>query len=245
MFRPENHDLRHWPPSPALTIAVLPFIRSAYNELYKYTFADLEKKWDQAVQRKPREGEAVGQIAEGAAVEANAIFGLELEFINDDEDDIVLPNLPPGNGERQVGPQAFHDPGFPELNQQPNQADPQPGLAPERRPQRQGWEIRQNVSTAYVASTVIGALFFPAISALMGDILKYALPSKWVTKGISGVSLKLGSKSLGKGMLQEKWGRSIIGGCLFVVLKDVVVLYCKWKKARDFGKKKIVDYVRR
>jgi hypothetical protein len=28
-----------------------------------------------------------------------------------------------------------------------------------------------------------------------------------------------------------------------VVLKDAIVLYCKWKKARDFGKKKILDYV--
>jgi len=27
------------------------------------------------------------------------------------------------------------------------------------------------------------------------------------------------------------------------VLKDALVLYCKWKKARDFGKMKILDYV--
>jgi hypothetical protein len=78
-----------------------------------------------------------------------------------------------------------------------------------------------------IASTVVGALFFPAISATVGDILLRTLPAKW-----------LGRKSI----LGEKWGRTIVGGCLFVVLKDAVVLYCKWKKARDFGKKKIMDY---
>lgn len=101
-----------------------------------------------------------------------------------------------------------------------------------------GWEIRQNVSTAQVASTVMGALFFPAISSLMGDLLKVALPAKWVTKQPNRWGVRISD-----GMLKEKWGRSIIGGCLFVVLKDAITLYCKWKKARDFGKKKVLDYV--
>jgi hypothetical protein len=101
-----------------------------------------------------------------------------------------------------------------------------------------GWEIRQNVSTAQIATTVMGALFFPAISSLMGDLLKVVLPAKWVTKESSRWGVKVSG-----GMLKEKWGRSIIGGCLFVVLKDAITLYCKWKKAKDFGKKKVLDYV--
>ena len=80
----------------------------------------------------------------------------------------------------------------------------------------------------------MGALFFPAISSAMGGILAATLPTKWVF----GMS-----KSGPRGLLQEKWGRTIVGGCLFVVLKDALVLYCKWKKARDFGKMKILDYV--
>lgn len=106
------------------------------------------------------------------------------------------------------------------------------------RARRNNWEIRQNISTAQVTSTVMGALFFPAISSIMGDLLKVALPAKWVTKQPSRWGIKVSD-----GMLKEKWGRSIIGGCLFVVLKDAVTLYCKWKKARDFGKKKVLDYV--
>ena len=114
----------------------------------------------------------------------------------------------------------------------------QPGRNGRARRNNNGWEIRQNVSTANVASTIMGALFFPAISSIMGDLLKVALPAKWVTKESSRWGVKVSG-----GILKEKWGRSIIGGCLFVVLKDAVTLYCKWKKARDFGKKRILDYV--
>lgn len=116
----------------------------------------------------------------------------------------------------------------------------QAAAGPRRRAGRNnnGWEIRQNVSTAQVASTVMGALFFPAISSIMGDLLKIALPAKWVTKQPPRWGVKVSG-----GLLKEKWGRSIIGGCLFVVLKDAVTLYCKWKKARDFGKKRVLDYV--
>lgn len=92
------------------------------------------------------------------------------------------------------------------------------------------WNLHQNVSVADVGTTVMGALAFPAISSLMGEIIKATLPLKWRGK-------------LGGGLLNEKWGRSVVGGCLFVVLKDVVTLYCKWRKAQDFGKRKVMDYV--
>jgi hypothetical protein len=79
----------------------------------------------------------------------------------------------------------------------------------------------------------MGALFFPAISSAMGSLLKYTLPRSWV------LSEKLTGS---KGLLKEQWGRSLIGGCLFVVLKDAVLLYCKWRKARDFGKRKVLEW---
>jgi hypothetical protein len=82
----------------------------------------------------------------------------------------------------------------------------------------------------------MGAIFFPAVAAAMGEVLKVSLPAKWVERG---AGVRVGSK----GLLMEKWGRSLVGGCLFVVLKDVVTLYCKWRKAKDFGKRKVMDYV--
>ncbi len=46
------------------------------------------------------------------------------------------------------------------------------------------------------------------------------------------------------GLLQQKWGRSVVGGCLFVVLKDAITLYCKWRRAKNQGKRKVLDYVK-
>jgi hypothetical protein len=97
-------------------------------------------------------------------------------------------------------------------------------------------EFRQDMSATLSADTIMGALFFPAVAAAMGEVLKISLPAKWVGRG---VGVRVGAK----GLLMEKWGRSLVGGCLFVVLKDVVTLYCKWRKARDFGKRRVVDWV--
>jgi hypothetical protein len=99
-----------------------------------------------------------------------------------------------------------------------------------------GLEFRQDVSATLSADTIMGALFFPAVAAAMGEVLKISLPAKWVGRG---VGVRVG----GRGLLTEKWGRSLVGGCLFVVLKDVVTLYCKWRKARDFGRRRVLDFV--
>jgi len=254
MFRPSNRDLRHWPPSPALTIAILPYLRSAYNEIYKHSLSNLEKTWDQAVQRRPREEETTQQVADQAAAngDGRAIFDLEVEIINREvveeggpaerrnnfdgipRDEDALP--------AQAG-QGLQDGNLQAGNLQAGNVN---GIANGN----QGWEFRQNISTTNIASTILGALFFPAVSSLMGDLLKISLPSSWVSKQVSrsagGLAwIGMGNGGGTKGLLQEKWGRSIIGGCLFVVLKDVVILYCKWKKARDFGKKRVVDFVRK
>jgi hypothetical protein len=249
---PKNRII-HWPPSPALTFATVPYLRTAYAELYRYTFGDLEKKWEQAVQRKPREGETAEQIAAAQAQEdreegGRAIF--ELEIVHEEfEDEAFQPqpgvqDVNPGREEAPAGAAvraAARD--RPAAPQNPNE----PARPENRNQNRGGWEIQGNVtSSANIASTVIGALFFPAISRLMGDILALTLPSRLVDPNF-GSQTALGifgrtGKVTSKGLLKEKWGRSLVGGCLFVVLKDAVVLYCKWKKARDFGKRRVVDW---
>ena len=86
---PAHRNILHWPPSPGLTFAAVPYIRTAYNELYKHTVGPLEKKWELAVQRKPREGETAEQIAAQAAEEEEGEVIFELEFGHDHEEDEV------------------------------------------------------------------------------------------------------------------------------------------------------------
>lgn len=217
-----RHRNVSWPPSAGLTFAVLPYIRSFYNELYRNAFGELEKKWEYAVQRKPREGETAEQIAALAQEDDHdAIIGLEIGFDEEEENPVPPPaqGLAAGNLGGNAGVDA-----------------PAEAAAPAQRNNNRGgnnnqWNIEENISTSRIASTIMGALFFPAISSVMGSLLKNTLPRSWLGFGQS------------RGLLKEQWGRSIVGGCLFVVLKDAVLLYCKWKKARDFGKRKVLDWV--
>lgn len=171
--------------------------------------------------------------------EQDEFLNLQLEFINEEEDfnPVGFGNQVPAAaaGNQAPAPVPAVGPRHPELGEAgalpENVNQPRPG----GRPGNNNVGIRRNVSASAVASTVMGALFLPTISSVMGDILKVTLPKEWVTKK----SIRAGAT----GLLQEKWGRSIIGGCLFVVLKDALLLYCKWKKARDFGKKRVLDYV--
>jgi len=47
------------------------------------------------------------------------------------------------------------------------------------------------------------------------------------------------------GLLQTRWGRSVVGGCLFVVIKDMVRVYCRWRMAVSFRERKVLDYDRK
>ena len=215
---PTHRDIYNWPPTPGLAFASLPQFLTLYNNFYQYTFGDLERKWDQAVQRKPRDGETVEQIAEQQAdQEDDNIFGIEIveEEVHMDAGGHIIPVA-------DAVPQADAI------------ADRQEGGVPARN--HEDIFFQRNWSVARIIMNVTGALSFPLISSAMGTLLEVLLPARLVGHG------PFGNKFRSQGILQEKWGRTIVGGCLFVVLKDAFTLYCKWKKAQNFGKRKILDY---
>ena len=230
---------------------MLPYFRAAYFELYRTTFGDLEKKWDQAVQRKPREGETAEQVAQAQQGRVREMgddveIEIQLNVGNDPEpappfhaaeiaaEVIERPiNVPRGEEPGVNVPQGDQQAGQPPA--QPN-AQPGQGIALDR-------EFRQVISTAQIATTVMGALFFPAVSSLMGDILKVTLPRNWVNRPSISAYSRITTSSKATGLLQEKWGRSLVGGCLFVVLKDAITLYVKWRKAKNQGRRRVLDYV--
>jgi hypothetical protein len=201
------------------------------------------------VQRTPREGETAEQIAAAQAAdeEEHAIF--ELEIVRGVEDDGPAPANPQPDlqnqgeaaqaGQAGANPQPGAGPGDAAGNNNAN-ANGNANANANANPQQNNWpnglEFQQNVSATLSADTIMGALFFPAVAAAMGELLHVSLPAKWVGRGLG---VRIGGRS---GLLMEKWGRSLVGGCLFVVLKDVVTLYCKWKKARDFGKRRVLDW---
>ncbi|KAB8289649.1 hypothetical protein EYC80_010563 [Monilinia laxa] len=203
LFSLDNKSITTWPPSPGRTFALLPYIRFAYNTLYHHMFYNLEKKWDLAVQRKPREGETAEQIAleQRREQEGEGFLNFEVEIVDEvrDEDGNIIPPQAPAGDRNRNRHRNRNGNGNEEDQEAENEND---------------WGVRRNVSTHSLSFQFMGAVLFPAISSLMGSALKYVLPSIWMRAR--------GGKP---GFLQHKWARSVVGGCLFVVLKDVVVLY--------------------
>jgi len=238
---PESRGLTAdlWPPSAAMTLATLPYIRGIYNEVYKRLFAEKVQQWIKEVQ--PRAGESEedllnpGQRDRDAAREApeggegNMGFELNLEVEIFEEMEEAPPQF--GNN-RQFGnnPPPAQEEGQGEAIANPagqNQAPAAPAPA--------GRQNNLIVSTSRVADTIIGALCFPVIASVMGQLIKVGLPRR-LTEYYGGRHRP--------GLLQTKWGRTILGGCLFVVMKDTLLLYTRYRIAQDHRKRKVLDYDR-
>ncbi|KAG8626713.1 hypothetical protein KVT40_005658 [Elsinoe batatas] len=138
------------------------------------------------------------------------------------------------------------------LNEPPEHVDipRNPPAAPQQQPAApapapQNAERRLSFSTTLLAENVIGALLFPTIASLSGELLRLCLPASW-TSPVLARTWKMGlGRTKTTGLLQEKWGRSVVGGCLFVVVKDAVMLYVRWKMAQQHRRRRVLDYDRR
>ncbi|PGH17800.1 hypothetical protein AJ79_00941 [Helicocarpus griseus UAMH5409] len=265
-------EMDFWPPSAAMTFAALPYAKSFYSMLYEKLFGKLERRWIAEVQ--PRAGEDAGADGQqgvgghGVAPDVgngDILMEIDLELQvglggggNDDDDNNNdnLPALPEAGGDQQQQQQQQH--------QQPNgegaqvngaggegeAAQNQAAAAAAAADAAQGNQIlgrRQEGiihETSNLADTVLGALLFPAISASMGGMLKMALPKAWTTAPAAASAASSSLEKGKSGLLQSKWGRSVVGGCLFVLLKDALVLYCRWKLAKTHRKRRVLNYDR-
>lgn len=140
---------------------------------------------------------------------------------------------PPNIADNRAAEQAAN------LQQQP--AAPQPAGPGNAAAPRGGVgnERRLSFSPTAIAETVLGAILCPTICALSGDLLKFVLPASWTTPlTMSGGRGRIPAG----GLLREKWGRSLLGGCAFVVLKDALMLYVRWRMCVMHRKRRVLDY---
>lgn len=232
----QEPDFDLWPPTPAMTFAALPYVKSFYTALYDRIFGGLERKWIAEVQPRAAE-DSMDQVQQQDQAEGLNRFGdnlngqilmeidLELQVGMGDDDEPFEAQAPPA-----------------EMNPEGADEGAQDGQAQENGGQNNGLGLgrRQNEiihDTGNLADIVLGALVFPAISASMGGFLKYVLPKSWTTPSTVLERSR-------PGLLQSRWGRSVVGGCMFVLLKDALVLYCRWKLAQTHRRRKVLNYDR-
>ncbi|KAF2791498.1 hypothetical protein K505DRAFT_326818 [Melanomma pulvis-pyrius CBS 109.77] len=258
-----------WPPSAAFTIAALPYVRGIYNAYYERVWEAREQQWLKEIQPRADtdaeiriEDEHMHDILledEDADNEGD-IEDLDVEvdfdiFANwnnggaaDNNNANENPPVPiaPGPGHPLNGPPIEGDDNNEEplplidIDNQPHQHHraPAPNVPQQpAQPRRQRVRRERGIafSTTSISDTILGALIFPSIAAVAGEVLKSVLPKAWVT-------LPAGRSSKPTGFLQTKWGRSILGGCLVVGVKDAVMLYVRWKMAQNHRMRTVLDY---
>lgn len=83
---------------------------------------------------------------------------------------------------------------------------------------------------------VVSALTFPIVCWGAGEVLRHTLPVHWVARPHPRVVT---------GILQEQWGRSLVGGVVFVVARDVVNLYTKHRRVQVRKHRRVRNVPRR
>ena len=167
------------------------------------------------------------------------------ESEEDEEDDYNIPPLVPIEEPQNPAPEVV--------------AAPAPVIAPEAEAGAGGNEVAQDnqheapqapparrpglgAILSGVSNAIVSALILPGVSYAMGELLRMALPKHMTAAS----SLSRGS-TMRPGLLQQQWGRSLVGGCLYVVIKDMLRLYTKSRKVAAIGNRRVknIDRARR
>jgi hypothetical protein len=98
-----------------------------------------------------------------------------------------------------------------------------------------------------IANNAATSLLLPTISFCMGELLRLTLPKGWVSSPTSSRNsyYRRATTTAPTGLLQKQWGRSLVGGCLFIVLKDMFLLYAKYRKVEVKKKRRVRNVKRR
>lgn len=229
-----------WPPSMMMTLCALPYIRSIYNGLYKQLAVPYEKAWLKQIQPRGYDTGNATPNNERAQAAANEVdnpnnneegmvdfeLGVQVEVIEEEEVE-AQPQPQPDNAPAAAQPAAQN------VGNQPQQ--PQQPLQPAQPP-----ALQQNVllTVSVITNAIVGALLFPVVATASGSVIYHVLPSRLVTLPRG----RWGQPSKQTGLLQSQWGRSLVGGLMFVVLKDALGLYAKYSLKESHKRRKVLNY---
>lgn len=245
-----------WPPLPSTVFACLPLIKTVYDWTYQQLFAELNQKWIKEVQPNREEGydghedniadilneQEAQMAADDDGTGADIVLEVELNMGTVDEEDVQLAvNEATEAAERDIAARAENEDGAPAPDVGgPAEAQARAQQQGQVRPQERGHVHRllgDNElidDTSSIGQSALGALMLPIAASVTGDLLKLVLPSSWTTPSVFS--------SVRPGLLSTKWGRSVVGGLLFVGMKDMLVLYCRWRLAQGHKNRTIMNY---
>ncbi|OAA54673.1 Zinc finger, RING/FYVE/PHD-type [Cordyceps fumosorosea ARSEF 2679] len=157
-----------------------------------------------------------------------------------------MPELADDNGDANAAGDAAPAPVVPLAAQPADGAGDQPAAnheAPAAPVRRMGLgELLSNVSSALVS-----ALILPGVCFAAGEALRLVLPKQWTAAPARNPWMRHGSAGARLGLFQQQWGRSLVGGCLYIVLRDMLRVYTKTRKVAALSNRRVknVDRPRR
>ncbi|QIW95045.1 hypothetical protein AMS68_000563 [Peltaster fructicola] len=243
----EPFSFVQWPPSASMAFALLPYVRQGYNMYYERVWGARVRGWRKEILPLTSQTQTTDtpahdpvQAIEDAADDTN-VFEIRVDggIWEEWEEHAPVEDAQPeiGQAAEEAGPEVEGAAPAPDVPVEPAQPAQRQAVQAER---------RLSFSPASLAESVLGALVFPTIAELSGELLRLALPKAWTSPAaaIAAVSSRSGFRAGSKGILHEKWGRSLIGGCLFVVFKDALMIYVRWKMAQMHRNRRVLDYDR-
>lgn len=96
-----------------------------------------------------------------------------------------------------------------------------------------------------ISNSVVSALILPGVSFAMGEALRLVLPKAWTASASRSPWAFYAGPGGRPGLLQQQWGRSFIGGCLFVVLKDAIRVYAKYWRVAAIRNRRVKNFDRK
>ncbi|EPE09077.1 hypothetical protein F503_06853 [Ophiostoma piceae UAMH 11346] len=135
------------------------------------------------------------------------------------------PAAPPPNIERRPQQQ----------QQQQQQPQQQPAAAPANDNQIRLFPDQFSIRGAIAAST--SQLLLPSIASTMGDLLWLVMPASLTTARQYSWRRER--------FLSQRWARSLVGGALFLVLRDLLKLYGKYRRVQTRGLRTVKNYDRK
>lgn len=222
-----------WSSTPSSVLVALPIVRQLYRLAYKTISARYERAWQQQMQPR-RATEEDGMEPQDAHVEHQHGIDIELGFqvvVEQEEDE--------GDEEAigEEGPAVDNEPDRgPEHEQQRPENGPEQAPAP-----RAANHVPVQIMLGVILERFVGGLLLPVISAGVGMAFKAVLPHRWMLPQHTTATGQ-GLRSTVLGLLQTNFGRSMAGGCLFIVFRDSLLLYAKYKYVQSHQQRRIQDY---
>jgi len=162
----------------------------------------------------------------------------EFQILGGDAADQPAPEQEP----QQPQPPAEEEPPAEEPPAEQPAPPPAQGNPPEPQNQRRNNNNGNNAggdpsAFTIIINSLVSSLLLPAASYGVGELIRAVAPKSWVARP--------GSGKAATGLLQERWGRSLAGGCLYVVLRDAIALYTKYRRVQVRSKRRVKNVERR